>query len=59
MNRRAFVSINRVRAGRTNLEASISRFNIVSKAECERDDSLQTDKHTFRDFNGTRTDGQQ
>jgi hypothetical protein len=29
MNRRAFVSINRMRAGHFSLKASLSRFNVV------------------------------
>jgi hypothetical protein len=32
MNRRVFVSINRMRAGHSSLKASLSRFNIVSTA---------------------------
>jgi hypothetical protein len=35
MNRRGFVSINRMRAGHTSLKASLTRFNLVSTAECE------------------------
>jgi hypothetical protein len=42
MNRRAFVSINRMRAGHTSLKVSLNRFNIVSMAECECDDGLHT-----------------
>jgi hypothetical protein len=42
MNRRAFVSINRMRAGHTSLKASLNIFNIVSMAECECGDGLQT-----------------
>jgi hypothetical protein len=46
MNRRAFVSINRMTAGHYNLKPSVSRFNIVSTAEGERGDGLQTEEHT-------------
>jgi hypothetical protein len=35
VTRRAFVSINRMTAGHSSLKASLSRFNIVSTAECE------------------------
>jgi hypothetical protein len=49
MNRRAFVSINRMRAGHTSLKASLNRFNIVSTAECECGDGLQTEEHIFWD----------
>jgi hypothetical protein len=49
MNRRAFVSINRMRAGHTSLKASLNRFNIVSTAECECGDELQTEEHIFCD----------
>jgi hypothetical protein len=35
MNRLAFVSINRMRAGHTSLKASLNRFIIVSTAKCE------------------------
>jgi hypothetical protein len=44
MNRRTFVSINRMRAGHTSLKASLNRFNIVATAECECADGLQTEK---------------
>jgi hypothetical protein len=50
-NRRAFVSINRMRAGHTNLKASLNRFNIVSTAECKCGDGLQTEEHIFWDCN--------
>jgi hypothetical protein len=50
MNRRAFASINRMRAGHTSLEASLNRFNIVSKAECECGDGFQTEEHIFWDY---------
>jgi hypothetical protein len=49
MKRRAFVSINRMTAGHSNLKASLSRFNIVSTAECERGDELPTEEHIFWD----------
>jgi hypothetical protein len=49
MNRRAFVSINRMRAGHTSLKASLNRFNIVSTAECECGDGLQTEEQIFCD----------
>jgi hypothetical protein len=42
MNCHAFVSINCLRAGHTSLKASQNRFNIVSTAECECGDGLQT-----------------
>jgi hypothetical protein len=47
MNRRAFVPINRMRADHTSLKASLNRFNIVSTAECECGDGLQTEVHIF------------
>jgi hypothetical protein len=34
MNRLAFMSINRMRAGHSCLKASLSRFNIVSTVQC-------------------------
>jgi hypothetical protein len=40
-NQRAFVLINCMRAGHFSLKASLSRFNIVSTAECEYGDGLQ------------------
>jgi hypothetical protein len=49
MNRRAFVSIIRMRAGHTSLKASLNRFNIVSTTECECGDGLQTEEHIFWD----------
>jgi hypothetical protein len=49
MNRRAFVSINRMRAGSTSLKASRNRFTIVSTAECGCGDGLQTEDHIFWD----------
>jgi hypothetical protein len=48
MKRRVFVSINR-RAGYSSLKARLSRFNIVSTAECECGGSLWTEEHTFWD----------
>jgi hypothetical protein len=47
MNRRVFVSINRMRAGQSSLTASVSRFNAVSTAECEGGDGLQIEEHIF------------
>jgi hypothetical protein len=49
MNRRAFVSINRMRGGHANHKASLNRFNIVSTVECECGDVLQTEEHIFWD----------
>jgi hypothetical protein len=49
MSQRAFVSINRMRAGHTSLKASLNRFNILSTAECECGDGLQTGEHIFWD----------
>jgi hypothetical protein len=49
MNLRAFVSINCMRAGNSSLKASLSRFYIVSTAECECGDGLQTEEHVFWD----------
>jgi hypothetical protein len=49
MNRRSFVSINRMRADHSSLKASLNRFNIVSTAECECGDGLQTEEHIFWD----------
>jgi hypothetical protein len=46
MYRRAFVSINRMRAGHSSLKGSLSRFDTVSTAECECGDGLQTEEHT-------------
>jgi hypothetical protein len=39
-----------MRAGHTSLKASINRFNIVSTAECECGDGLQTEEHIFWDY---------
>jgi hypothetical protein len=49
MNRRAFVSISRMRAGHTRLKASPNCFNIVPMSKCERGDGLQTEEHIFWD----------
>jgi hypothetical protein len=49
MNRRVFMSINRMRAGHASLKASLKRFNIISTAECECGHGLQTEEHTFCD----------
>jgi hypothetical protein len=43
------VSLNQVRAGHSNLKASLSRFNLVSTAECECGDRLQVEEHIFWD----------
>jgi hypothetical protein len=42
INCHAFVSVNRKRAGCSSYKTSLSRFNIVSTAECECGDGLQT-----------------
>jgi hypothetical protein len=39
-----------MRAGQSNLKASLSRFNIESKAQCECGDELQTKEYIFCDF---------
>jgi hypothetical protein len=49
MNCSAFVSINRMRADHFSLKASLSKFNIVSTAECECGDGLQAEEHIFWD----------
>jgi hypothetical protein len=36
-----------MRAGYTSLKANLNTFNILSTAECECDDGLQTEEHTF------------
>jgi hypothetical protein len=36
-----------MRAGHTSLKARLNRFNIVSTAECECGDGLQTEEHIF------------
>jgi hypothetical protein len=36
-------------AGHTSLTASLNRYNIVSTAECECGDGLQTEEHIFWD----------
>jgi hypothetical protein len=59
MNRRAFVSINRMRVGHTSLKASLNRFNIVSTAECECGDGLQRGNISSGTENCTRSSGQQ
>jgi hypothetical protein len=38
-----------MRAGHTSLKASLNRFNIVSSAECECGDGLQSEEHIFWD----------
>jgi hypothetical protein len=49
MNRRAFLSLNRMTAGHTSLRESLHRFNIVTTAECECGDGLQTEEHILWD----------
>jgi hypothetical protein len=44
MNHHVFMSINCMRADRSNLKASLSIFNIVSTAECESGDRLQMEE---------------
>jgi hypothetical protein len=39
-----------MRAGHTSLKASLNRFNIVSTAECQCGDGLQTEDHIFWDY---------
>jgi hypothetical protein len=36
-------------ADHTSLKASLNRFNVVSTAECECGDGLQTEEHIFWD----------
>jgi hypothetical protein len=43
------MSINRIRAGHTSFKASLNRFNILSTAEWECGDGLQTEEHIFWD----------
>jgi hypothetical protein len=38
-----------MRAGHTSLKASLNRFNLVSTAECECGDGIQTEDHIFWD----------
>jgi hypothetical protein len=38
-----------MRGGNTSLKASLNRSNIVSKAECEFGDGLQTEEYIFWD----------
>jgi hypothetical protein len=60
MNRHAFMSINRMRAGHSSLKANLSRFKTVSMAECECGDRLQTKEHISSGIvNCTKTKGQQ
>jgi hypothetical protein len=49
MNRRAFVSVNRMTVGHTSLRAFLNRFNIASMAQCECGDELVTEEHIFWD----------
>jgi hypothetical protein len=59
MDRRAFVSINRMRAGHTSLKASLNRFNVVSRAECECGDGCKRRNISSGTVNCTGTKGQQ
>jgi hypothetical protein len=60
MNRRAFLSINRIRAGHSSIKASLSIFKIVSMAECKCGDDLKTEEHISSGIvNCMRTKGQQ
>jgi hypothetical protein len=47
MNRRAFVLVNRMRAGCSSLKASLSRIIVGSTAEWECGNWMQTGKHYF------------
>jgi hypothetical protein len=38
-----------MRAGHFSLKACVSRFDIVSTAECKSDEGLQTEKHVYWD----------
>jgi hypothetical protein len=38
-----------MRTGHSSLKARLSRFHIMSTAECECGDGLQTEEHTFWD----------
>jgi hypothetical protein len=38
-----------MRSDHSSLKAGLSRFNIVSMAECERGEGLQTEEHIFWD----------
>jgi hypothetical protein len=49
MNRCSFMSVNHMRAGHSSLKGSLSRFNIMSTAECECGDGLEIEEHTFWD----------
>jgi hypothetical protein len=40
-------SINRMRAGHSRRKASLSRINIVSAAQCECGDGLQTEAYLY------------
>jgi hypothetical protein len=42
INRRAFVSISRMRAGHSSLKANLNRFNVVSTVKCDCGDGLQS-----------------
>jgi hypothetical protein len=47
MNRCAFVSVTLMRAGQSRLKASLSRLNIVSTAECELGDGMETEENVL------------
>jgi hypothetical protein len=44
-----FREIKMNRAGHSSLKASLSRFKILSTAECECGEGLQTEEHIFWD----------
>jgi hypothetical protein len=43
------MNLNCIRAGPTSLKTSLNRFNIVTTAECECVDGVQTEEHIFWD----------
>jgi hypothetical protein len=43
------LNIHQIGVGHSRLKASLSRFNIVSTAECDCGDGLQTEEHIFWD----------
>ncbi|PNF24159.1 hypothetical protein B7P43_G00584 [Cryptotermes secundus] len=47
MNSHAFMSINHMRAGYSCLTASLSRYDIVPRAECECGNGLQKEEHVY------------
>ncbi|XP_044591447.1 uncharacterized protein LOC123269675 [Cotesia glomerata] len=56
LNRRAIVSINRLRSGHTSLKSSLARFGIVQSALCECGETDETPDHVF--FQCSRFDAQ-